>query len=272
MRRCVDLPLIPSGIFLFLLNLNGEAAFTQPIDSNSNFGNPLVVLVEHNPWLMVLNSDEPTIVIYANGKIIYQKIEDDRKVFYCVTLDSVAFDSLMRDLNFDDDSILNFPNSIDPYENDRTSMGDLPTNELYIYSADSVKLISIYGSLFTNTFYKWTPPYLANIVKKLKEFSSPVAEIWQPQKIEVVVWGYEYSPEIPAEWPDDWPDIKGKDAYVHETSNTGDMYSIYLDSEHLDELKDLLANDRLHQAILMNGRKWALRYRFPFPHEPKWWW
>ncbi|TKD12666.1 hypothetical protein [Polyangium fumosum] len=35
---------------------------------------PLVVLRERNPWLMVLGSDVPTIVVYEDGLVVYHKL------------------------------------------------------------------------------------------------------------------------------------------------------------------------------------------------------
>ncbi|WP_373395804.1 hypothetical protein V8V91_14650 [Algoriphagus halophilus] len=57
----------------FLLIFTISYSYSQ--EWNEDFGAPVVVLVETNPWLMVIGSDVPTIAIYESGNIVYKRIE-----------------------------------------------------------------------------------------------------------------------------------------------------------------------------------------------------
>jgi len=110
------------------------------------------------------------------------------------------------------------------------------------------------------------PTAFLEVVKTLSNFSAEESTNWLPEKIEVLIWPYEYAPDDPpAKWPSDWPDCS------HPTSKQrGDSWSIFLDSVHLPELRNVTKNIRQKQAISVSGKKWAISYRAPFPSEKFW--
>jgi hypothetical protein len=40
---------------------------------------PIAVLIQTDPWLMVIGSDTPMVTIYDDGQIVYRKMEKDKK-------------------------------------------------------------------------------------------------------------------------------------------------------------------------------------------------
>jgi len=58
-------------ILTILLTLNLTVTFGQTF--NEKYGKPIVVLIETDPWLMVIGSDVPTFALYESGQIIYKK-------------------------------------------------------------------------------------------------------------------------------------------------------------------------------------------------------
>ena len=58
-------------IFGLLLLFIANYSFGQ--EWNGEYGQPIVVLVETDPWLMVIGSDVPTFALYENGQIITKK-------------------------------------------------------------------------------------------------------------------------------------------------------------------------------------------------------
>jgi hypothetical protein len=76
-----------------------------------------------------------------------------------------------------------------------------------------------------------------------------------------MVWDYSHSPEEPLEWPDRWPDLKNENTVDRES-----IYSIYLDSKYFSELNELLQQRKEKQAIEINGKKYSVSYRLPFPN------
>lgn len=51
------------------------------------------------------------------------------------------------------------------------------------------------------------------------------------------------------------------------TVKRGDSYSIYLSSAKLDQLRALTRKMKETTAVLIDGKMWAISYRFPFPDE-----
>ena len=47
-------------------------------------------------------------------------------------------------------------------------------------------------------------------------------------------------------------------------------YSLYLPASELEPLRKFLASRREKQAILIDGKKWAVSCRLPFPRESEW--
>jgi hypothetical protein len=44
------------------------------------------------------------------------------------------------------------------------------------------------------------------------------------------------------------------------------LYSLYLDKKQLEELRRLLSSLKKKQAVEVNGRKFSVSYRLPFPN------
>jgi hypothetical protein len=73
---------------------------------------------------------------------------------------------------------------------------------------------------------------------------------------------YSHSPEKPLKWPDDWPNLKSAQTVKRSES----LYSIYLEKEQFDRFKKLVKKLKEKQAIEINGKKFSVSYRLPFPN------
>jgi hypothetical protein len=109
------------------------------------------------------------------------------------------------------------------------------------------------------------PKAFADAVRFLAAYVNERAKEWVPDLIEVMIWPYEYAPEKDLEWPNDWPGVG--DA---KTTIRGDGYSLFLDKTRYRELHRLLSRRKQRQAVRINGKKWAVAMRFPFPNEHVW--
>jgi hypothetical protein len=74
---------------------------------------------------------------------------------------------------------------------------------------------------------------------------------------------YSNSPEKPIPWPAGWPDLNSPST---KTISSSGSIGIYLDKSHLQELRALLRQRKEKQAFLINGRKFYIEYRYPFPN------
>jgi hypothetical protein len=52
-------------ILTILLTFSLAISFGQTF--NDKYGQPIIVLIETDPWLMVIGSDVPTFALYENG-------------------------------------------------------------------------------------------------------------------------------------------------------------------------------------------------------------
>ena len=110
---------------------------------NEKYGAPIVVLIETDPWLMVIGSDVPTIAIYQYGDVIYKRIENKKMNYYSVKLDTSETQELIYSLGISDSLI-----KMADYTN-ATDWTDQPTNEL-ILNFDSARVKRVYGNFPSN--------------------------------------------------------------------------------------------------------------------------
>ncbi|MEO3403573.1 hypothetical protein AAFN85_06700 [Mucilaginibacter sp. CAU 1740] len=244
-------------IFLFALLL---AFFTQCTSAQTfkpEYGAPLVVLVEKNPWLTVIGSDVPTFVLYENGQTIYKKAIGNKIKFFKTSIPKKEIPAEIKKLGVTD-SLQTLPSYIAAME-----ATDQPTSELII-NYDFRAQINVYGSLRyeKSPAREKTPSAFLKVFDKLIHFKDAKAKEWLPDSIEVMLTSYSYSPETPINWPTQWPDLKDK----HTVQRSVDLYSVYIDRKELDKLKKLISSLGEKQAVKVSGRLFSIAYRLPYPN------
>jgi hypothetical protein len=146
-----------------------------------------------------------------------------------------------------------------------TGATDQPIEDLLLYHGPKPGLISVYGSLESPEVRAKIPPEIVRAYDRLKAFNPPDSTEWLPDRVEVMVWPYEYAPEPSIQWPKDLPDLNDARAVKR-----GDSFSIFVPSSKLPELRAFLARRNEKGAIDINGKKWAASIRYPFPAERLW--
>ena len=96
----------------------------------------------------------------------------------------------------------------------------------------------------------------------LTSFSHKGAVPWTPAYLEVMIWPYEHAVDKPAVWHKNWPDTQSS-----STIKRGDSYSIFLPYSEKREFLEFMKTRKAKGAVLINGKKWAIATRIPFPHE-----
>ncbi len=212
---------------------------------------PLVVLLERNPWLMVYGSDSPTFALYEDGNLIYL---DDKAGYKSVILTKNEMEQLLKNgenLNLDENYLI-------------ANATDQPMNSFYIWKKGFLEFTHIYGNL-NGSQSKELPIRFTEFYRKIKAFKKPKPEKWLPEKIEVIVWDYSYSPDVPVKWPSNWPDMDSPG------NIKGEKYSkIYLDKKFFNDFIKLLSSLKEKQAIEIKGKKYTASYRLAFPSEEIW--
>jgi len=223
---------------------------------NEEYGEPLIILIETDPWLMVIGSDVPTIALYESGNVVYKRIEKDKMEYYSVKLDSEQTQQLILDLEITE-NLIDLPDYVQA-----SDWTDLPTNEL-ILNFDTVIVKQVYGSLRNdNEDRKRTPTEFLTAYDNLIKYKNEKEERWLPDYIEIMLTDYSHSPEKPIMWPKEWPDLNDETTISwHE-----DLYSVYIPKTEFQKFIDLIYKLEEKQAVELNGKKFSISYRLPFPN------
>jgi hypothetical protein len=73
---------------------------------------------------------------------------------------------------------------------------------------------------------------------------------------------YNAAPEKSIPWPEKWNDIKSASTIKHSDY----FYSIYLDKQYLADYIRFAEGRKKGQAVEINGEKYYVSYRIPFPN------
>ena len=242
-------------LLTLFLTLSLTTLFGQTF--NEKYGQPIVTLIETDPWLMVIGSDVPTFALYENGQIIYKKVVDKKWKYFEVTNNRETTQKIIKSLGITD-SLMKQQDYIEA-----SSWTDQPTNIL-VLKFDTVREISVYGRLrdIKNEARQKTPKNFLIVYDNILKFDTDSAKQWLPDSIEVMATKYSYSPEKPLQWNSKWSDIKNP-----TTIKRGDgLYSIFLDKKYFEEFIKLIISLKEKQAVEINGEKYSLSYRLPFPN------
>jgi hypothetical protein len=236
---------------------------------------PLLVWIQTNPWAMVIGSDTPKLVIYDDGTVIYSKMEEENKSIYFKTkFSNSELSKLISKVN----SFGAF-SEWESHYNLAYNVTDLPKTLLYLGFEDEIIKTNIYGLYYEGTTIPGytvfnessqeevsLPNSLKTFYEFLVDFDIEESEIWIPKYIEVMIWPYEYAPQKSLIWPADWPSFDSEKIIKRR----GGSYSIFIEGEKFEELKNFLSKRKPKGAVEIGGKKWAVAYRFTFPSEPIW--
>lgn len=224
---------------------------------NEKYGQPIVVLIETDPWLMVIGSDVPTFALYENGFIIYKKVVNKKWKYFEVSNDPETTQKIIKSFGITD-SLMKQQDYIEA-----TGWTDQPTNILLL-NFDTLRQVTVYGGLrnMKSEARTKTPQPFLTVYDNLIKFETDKAKEWMPDTFEVMATDYSHSPEKPLQWNKEWNDINSNSTVKRSES----LYSIYLDKKYFKEFIDLLKNLKEKQAVEINGKKYSLTYRLPFPN------
>jgi hypothetical protein len=211
-------------------------------------------MLTSDPWLMVIGSDSPAFALYSDGTAIFRT----KAGLESTKLNQTQKADLIR--AFENPGLAALAGGYDA-----ASATDQPSNQLLVYGDKVPFYISVYGSLDDKSVRTNLPKAITDAFDKLRHFQAPNAQAWLPDRVEVMVWPYEYAPDQSIVWPQRWPHLA--DA---TTRKRGDSYSIFVSSAELPALEAFLASGTEKAAVEIDGRKFAASVRLPFPHESLW--
>jgi hypothetical protein len=222
---------------------------------DEKYGKPLVVLLEINPWLMVMGSDSPSFVLYESGIIIYSEIIHEKLFRKIVILNQDEMKKFIEYLSIDK-SIYKLKKEI--ISSDWT---DQPTNIIYL-NITQKKIIMVYGYIEKdNEDRNRTPIAFINLYDKIKHYRNVNSDEWTPPKIEIMFWDYNYAPNK-RDWIKGFPDLNSPSTI----NRGGDFYSVFIDGDEYETFINYFREMGEKEAVEINGRKMSISYRIPFPN------
>jgi len=240
---------------------------SRDLQQHTEAAKPLFVLIKYDPWLMVIGSDSPTFALYDDRTLIYWKQQGRRGKYYSVQLSDEEVSKVLDGINAK--AFASFKKRYEP----AAGVTDMPEYLIVLKTDDgSYKDVSIYGPLggapeyiAKRAEYGRLPKPIDDAYRFVIAYDNPRAKAWLPPFIEVMIWPYEYAPDKDLIWPKSWPGTRDSATVSH-----GDMYSLFIESTHYNDLVDFLARRRERQAVRIDEKKWAVSLRFPFPGENIW--
>jgi hypothetical protein len=214
---------------------------------------PVIILIERDPWQLVIGADSPSFALYDSGLLIYRTPDE----FKSLVLNPDEYTALLADLTLDDAFF-----ELDDYY-DVSQVTDQPMNTIHAWRNGQRQTVSVYGDLRRGNFTDLAavPTAFYNLFIQMTSYSHPAAEDWFPQRIEVMLWPADRTDG--ADWPADFPSLNSEFA----ARRSDDQFSIFIDASLRDRLADIYDNST---TILINQQAWWFSWRPPFPHEFLW--
>ena len=219
---------------------------------------PLILLTEYNPWAMVIGSDSPTFALYTDGTIIYWEGEGRSGRYVTATLASPEIEELLKSARLNEVEGFRSCYTIADYT-------DQPTNVLVVRTTTGYKTIDVYGAIrhLENVSPDRMPTSLQETFRVLLAFSNPKPHNWNPPYLEVMMWPFAYA-KSSLPWPADFPGTHDKN-----TRQSARGLHLFLPFSELNQYKAFVSKLKPTTAVLLDGKKWAISERLPFPHEGK---
>jgi len=234
---------------------------------------PLAVMIESNPWLMVIGSDTPSFVLYENGQVIYRKTEADRQSRHMTKqLSQAQLIDLKAKL-----SAAAKPSPPKRHFDLAPQVTDQPETKFYVNMDGTSFVTTIYGLTSGRPVEsrprtpggdgkgELLPQQLTDLHAFLSTLEYADATEWVPRYVEAMVWDYGYAPEESIHWPKDWSGLNSATSLKR-----GDAYSIFLPGSEYPKLRLFLSTRKEKGAVEIDGKKWIVSVRDTFPSEPVW--
>lgn len=252
------------GIVVFLVLASCAGPRSSPV---FNGPAPLAVLLEEDHWIMVIGADVPLVALYANGLLIYRDVTIKNDLpFRSIRLAKDELNKIQALIGPSQEFL-----ALHPYFNLADAF-DLPTVKLFVSDENQHKMVSIYGcdidrqQLVYRTNRNIVPPgEFVRVQTVLSALSYPAATLWLPEYFEIIIWPYEYAPNQRA-WPDTFPHLKDKRSIRRDRGG----YSLFIEGSRKDELVAFFSQVGEKEAVVIDGKKWAVFIRPVFPSEPIW--
>ncbi len=233
---------------------------------------PIAVMMESDPWLIVIGSDLPSFVLYEDGRAIYLKKEGNHLQFVTKMLVATELREAKRRL-----AALIPSKPVEPFYDLKPNVTDLPTTSFFL-AIDGKRLVtsiramnpvkddsSLWKRLAASRKTKYPPAEIARLRALIGSFSFRGEQKWVPKYVEVMLTPYENAPQESIHWPKEWPGINSATSRQRR-----EQYSIFVNGDLKPAIVRFLGTAKEQGAVEVGGKGWAVSLRDTFPSEPVW--
>lgn len=258
--------IVPKRICFLIIGL-GLSRLCAATDFNPFAGpEPLLVVIESNPWSMVLGADSPRLAIYENGDAIFVDSDKNGEGYRFKRLSSQEVENVRQQAS------KVFRGTELKHQYDMRGTTDQPVAEFYFHDARGFVATDVVGlECGSSKPNPWErniappPQALLDLNASLCSMNFPGSEKWSPPYAEVMMWDYNYAPGKSVPWPKAWPGLESS-----RTIRRGEDYSIFMDGAELPQLGAFVHGIPQKSAVSIDGRKMSISIRIPLPSEPVW--
>lgn len=217
---------------------------------------PLIYMIERDPRRLIIGSDEPTLVVYEDGLAIQNRVIRGRPEQRQGRLSTEQVTALVQQIAANGFMDLPRRMTAESHMHAQAAMIGVRVGEWW-------KWVTVEG-LHLDALPRDAPrlDVFASTYCTLWSLDVPDARVWEPEEVDVMLWGYNHAKQA-VPWPSDVPPppstLKppklGEGAYKHR-----------IEGKYEPVLIELL-EDAPGQAVLFNGEKWAVDLRRRVPEE-----
>jgi hypothetical protein len=227
---------------------------------------PVVVMLQENPWASVMGAETPRIAIYENGTVIYTR-SAKQETYFTAEMNFNALSDVMDHVK----PVVDLKGLKPTYSlPDGSNQG---ATLFYLRVDNKVVVTSVYGlhpeddrdGFRVRTLGK-LPDELRELYHYLLTVEFTESRPWHSVYEEAMIWPFDGTPDKVLTWPKPWPGLDSDRTIKRKNGG----FSIFLDGSQRDELKTFLSGEKEKDAVEISGREWTAASRSVFPSEPVW--
>lgn len=233
----------------------GPSSPPLTIEANGVSNVPWVAVYARDPWSMVLGSEVPSFVLYADGTVITMPKEGEPpgrtsgKVADSTALARRLFELLRSE----------------PDMRRLSHATDQPTAQFLLRGEGGWIQRTVYGMAAgckpSNARASAVPPNIGAMCDAIRDIQLANRAPWQPPQIEVMLWGFEHAKSDGKPWPSTLPPPP-----VREPPSNGVAHHV-IDSKYKAEVDAFRASLQSNQPVLWAGHKWSMGVRSVVPAD-----
>jgi len=240
----------------------GLVTVTAAAPGSPASGEPLIVLYERNPWLMSVGSDFPTVAVYEDGRVLFVEGKRGNERAMIGHLDARAAEALRDDLV--GAGFMGVPSDTDCAK----GVSDQVTVEVLVRRGAAWKMASAHGLGRDGSCDGRSPKAFVEAYRRLLKLRPADAKPFEPEELDVQIWGFENALGKPVPWPADVPAPPATVIPQWNAPYSPKGYHHVLSAKFRPQLEKLLRamnTGKSSRAMLLNGHKWTVDPRPLWP-------